>query len=197
MKLVSLAAAVVVGLVPLGWWCFKAFTDGLGANPAQYLTLSSGEWALVGLCLVLAATPLQRGLGFSWLLRHRRMVGLFTFFYAALHALAWAFWEQGLVLSAMWSDVVTRLFITVGVLAFVLMAPLAITSTNGWLRRLGRNWKRLHVLVYPALGLSVWHFWLVRAGKNDFADVRIYVAIGVVLVVLKLARQARNKNKVG
>ena len=197
MRFVSLAAAVVLGLVPFGWWCFLAFTDGLGANPAQYLTLSSGEWSLVGLCLVLAATPLQRWLGVSWPLRHRRTLGLFTFFYATLHALAWAFWEQGLVLSAMWSDVVTRLFITVGVVAFILMAPLAITSTNGWLRRLGRNWKRLHLLVYPALGMSVWHFWLVRAGKNDFAEVRIYIGIALVLVAFKWAHRIRSRHRAG
>ena len=197
MKLMSQAVAVALGLVPCGWWCLLAFTDGLGANPAQYLTLSSGEWSRVGLCLVLAATPLQRWLGVSWPLRHRRALGLFTFFYATLHALAWAFWEHGLVLSAMGSDVVTRLFITVGVVAFVLMVPLAITSTNGWLRRLGRNWKRLHLLVYPALGLSIWHFWLVRAGKNDFADVRIYMGIALVLVMLKWVRLARARQRAG
>ncbi|ROT44639.1 sulfite oxidase heme-binding subunit YedZ [Pusillimonas sp. NJUB218] len=172
-------------LYPLGFWVVLGFVDRLTANPPEYLTRSSGEWALVGLCLVLAAPLAQRWLGWSWLLRHRRMLGLFAYFYAVLHVLAWALWEQGWSLSAMWADIVTRLFITVGVVAVVLLTPLALTSTNAWVRRLGRNWRRLHWLVYPAVALSLWHFWLVRAGKNDFADVWVYIVVFVVLLATR------------
>ncbi|MBC2768682.1 sulfite oxidase heme-binding subunit YedZ [Pusillimonas minor] len=173
-------------LYPLGFWLAQGFIGGLTANPPEYLTRSSGEWALVGLCLVLAAPPAQRWFGVTWPLRHRRMLGLFTYFYTVLHVLAWALWEQGWSLSAMWVDIVTRLFITVGVVAVVLLTPLAITSTNAWVRRLGRNWRRLHWLVYPAVALSIWHFWLVRAGKNDFADVWVYVVVFAVLLVTRV-----------
>lgn len=196
-KVGSVVCAVLVALIPLGWWFFLALTDGLTANPAQFLILSSGEWALVGLCLVLASGPFKRWLGVSWLVSHRRLLGLFTFFYTCLHVLGWAFWEQGLIWSAMWSDVLGRRFVTIGALAFVLMLPLALTSTRGWVRRLGQHWKRLHLLVYPALGLSIWHFWMVRAGKNDYADVFVYIAVASVLLVLRLAVHAKKRKRVG
>lgn len=196
-KVISVAFAVLVALTPMIWWSFLALTDGLTANPAQFLILSSGEWALVGLCLVLSSGPFKRWLGVSWLVSHRRMLGLFAFFYACLHVLGWAFWEQGMVWSGMWSDVLGRRFVTIGTLAFLLMIPLALTSTRGWVRRLGQYWKQLHLLVYPALGLSIWHFWMVRAGKNDFADVFVYIAVAAVLLVLRLSVHARNRKRVG
>ena len=181
----------LVCLYPLALWGYLAVVGDLSANPAEYLTRSSGEWALVGLCLALLASPAQRLLGFASLLRHRRMLGLFAYFYAVLHVLAWALWEQGVSLSGMWSDIVTRLFITVGAVAFVLLTPLALTSTQGWVRRLGVQWKRLHWLVYPAVVLSVVHFYQVRAGKNDFADVWAYALVTLVLLAARFLKKKR------
>jgi len=134
---------------------------------------------------------LQKLLHLDFLLRHRRMVALYSFFYAGLHVLGWAFWEQGLLPAAMWSDIVNRLFITVGTVAVVLMVPLAFTSTRGWMRRLGRNWKRLHRLVYVVAGLELWHFWLVRAGKNNFDRVWVYIAVVALLLIFRLVWQRR------
>ena len=185
------ALLFILGLYPLALWTGLGLTDGLTANPPEYLIRSSGEWALVGLCLVLAASPLQKLLHLDFLLRHRRMVALYSFFYAGLHVLGWAFWEQGLLPAAMWSDIVNRLFITVGTVAVVLMVPLAFTSTRGWMRRLGRNWKRLHRLVYVVAGLELWHFWLVRAGKNNFDRVWVYIAVVALLLIFRLVWQRR------
>lgn len=181
----------LVCVYPLALWGYLAVVGDLSANPAEYLTRSSGEWALVGLCLALLASPAQRLLGFALLLRHRRMLGLFAYFYAVLHVLAWALWEQGFSLSGMWSDIVTRLFITVGAVAFVLLTPLALTSTQGWVRRLGVQWKRVHWLVYPAVVLSVVHFYQVRAGKNDFADVWAYALVTLVLLATRFLKKKR------
>ena len=197
MNRLYLLLAWALGLLPLFWWVWLGFTDGLTANPAQYLTLSSGEWALAGLCLVLAATPLRRVPGLGWLMVHRRLLGLCTFFYASLHVLAWAWWEQGFGLQAMWADVLNRLFIALGLVAFVLLMPLALTSTRGWMRRLGPAWKRLHRLVYLSVALSLWHFWLVRAGKNDFADVWVYAGLVCAALVFRRVGQARNRKSVG
>lgn len=193
----SFGFALILAMVPVLWWFVLALNDGLTANPPQYLILSSGEWALAGLCLVVAAGAIQRWLGMTWLVRHRRLFALFTFFYTSLHLLGWAFWEQGFSVSAMASDIVTRQFVLIGCLAFLLMLPLALTSTQGWMRRLGRRWKRLHDLVYPVLVLSVWHFWLVRVGKNDFSDVRVYLGVVLVLACLKLYGYARKRKRVG
>jgi sulfoxide reductase heme-binding subunit YedZ len=181
----------VACLYPLVLWVGLGLTGGLSANPPEYLIRSSGEWALVVLCLVLLATPLNRYARISVLLMHRRMLGLFAYFYSALHLLGWALWEQAFLLDAMWHDVVTRWFITVGVLAFVLLTPLALTSTSGWMRRLGRNWKRLHYAIYAAIFLSVWHFWLVRAGKNDFFEVWVYAGVIVLLCLPRLIQLTR------
>lgn len=178
-------------LYPVFLWIGLGLTGGLTANLPEYLIRSSGEWALVALYLVLLATPLSRYGRVALLLTHRRMLGLFAYFYLVLHLLGWALWEQGFVLTAMWHDVLTRWFITVGVVAFVLLTPLAFTSTNGWMRRLGRRWKRLHYAIYPAIGLSIWHFWLVRAGKNDFFEVWVYVALVLLLCVPRLIRSRR------
>tara|TARA_R110000850_G_scaffold277133_1_gene423306 strand:- start:82601 stop:83173 length:573 start_codon:yes stop_codon:yes gene_type:complete len=180
-------------LYPAFLWLFLGLTGGLTANPPEYLIRSSGEWALVALCVVLLATPLSRYARISVLLKHRRMLGLFAYFYSILHLLGWAFWEQGFGLEAMWLDVVTRWFITVGVVAFVLITPLALTSTHGWMRRLGRNWKRLHYGIYPAIALSIWHFWLVRAGKNDFFEVWVYLAVVLLLCLPRLIQLRRHK----
>ncbi|MGB6105950.1 MAG: protein-methionine-sulfoxide reductase heme-binding subunit MsrQ [Pusillimonas sp.] len=177
----------LLALYPLARWLWLGMNDGLSANPPEFLIRSSGIWALVALGLTLCVTPLRRLIRQPALLRLRRMLGLFAFFYTCLHMLGWAFWERGWSLASMWNDVIQRTFILVGVIAVVPMAALALTSTQGWIHRLGRNWQRLHRSVYPIAILSVWHFWLVRAGKNDFAEPYLY---GVLLAVLLLIRFA-------
>lgn len=172
-------------LYPLARWIWLGFSDGLTANPPEFLIRSSGIWALVALGLTLTITPLRRMLRQPALVRLRRMLGLFAFFYTVLHLLGWAFWERGWSLASMWEDIVQRTFILVGMLAFVPMVALALTSTQGAIRRMGHYWQDLHRSVYAVAALSVWHFWLVRAGKNDFFEPYVY---GVVLAVLLLVR---------
>lgn len=173
------------GLFPLLRWIVLGATGGLGVNAQEFLTRSSGIWALVLLWVTLAVTPVRR-LGWSGLLRHRRKLGLYAFFYTVLHVLAWALWDRGWVPASMWADLWQRDFIGVGALAVLCLAPLAATSTQGWMRRLGRNWKRLHTLVYPAALLSVLHFDWMRAGKNDFLEPRLYAVILVLLLAARL-----------
>ena len=172
-------------LYPVFRWVVLGLNDGLTANPPEFLIRSSGVWALVALCLTLAVTPLRRLIGQPALVRCRRMLGLFAFFYTVLHLLGWALWERGWSLVSMWDDVVQRTFITIGMLAFIPMLALAFTSTQGWMRRLGRRWQFLHRSIYAIAALSVWHFWLIRAGKNNFFEPYAY---GVILAVLLLVR---------
>ncbi|MDX3893578.1 protein-methionine-sulfoxide reductase heme-binding subunit MsrQ [Pusillimonas sp.] len=175
----------IVCLYPVMRWLWLGFHDALTANPPEFLIRSSGIWALVALGLTLAVTPLRRYLGQPALLRCRRMLGLYTFFYSVLHVLGWAYWERGMSPAAMWDDILQRPFIAIGVLAVAPMLALALTSTRGWMSRLGARWHTLHRSIYAIAALSVWHFWLVRAGKNDFAEVYVY---GAVLGVLLLTR---------
>ena len=176
----------LVALYPVFRWLWLGYSGGLGANPAEFLIRSSGIWALVALGLTLCITPLRRLVGQPALVRLRRMLGLFSFFYTFLHLLGWAFWEQGGSLALMWQDTVQRTFITVGVIAFVPMLAMAITSTHGWIRRLGKSWQTLHRTVYAVAALSVWHFWLVRAGKNDFFEPYAYGAILALLLLIRV-----------
>lgn len=175
----------LLGLYPLFRWIWLGFNDGLTANPPEFLIRSSGLWALVALCLTLSVTPLRQIIRQPVLIRCRRMLGLFAFFYTVLHVLAWAFWERGWSPASMWQDILQRPFILIGVIAVIPMLALALTSTQGWMRRLGRHWKTLHRCVYPIAILSVWHFWLIRAGKNNFFEPNTY---GVILGLLLLYR---------
>jgi sulfoxide reductase heme-binding subunit YedZ len=180
-------ALFLLCLYPLARWIWLGFNDGLTANPPEFLIRSSGLWALVALGLTLAVTPLRRILRQPALVRVRRMLGLFAFFYTVLHLFGWALWERDWSLWSMWQDIVQRTFILIGMLAFVPMVALAITSTQGAIRRMGHYWRDLHRSVYAIAALSVWHFWLVRAGKNDFFEPYVY---GTALVVLLLIRVA-------
>ncbi len=173
------------GLFPLLRWIALGMTGGLGANPQEFLIRSSGLWALALLWATLAVTPTRR-LGWSGLLRHRRKLGLYAFFYTVLHVLAWAVWDRGGVPASMWTDLWRRDFIGVGALAVLCLIPLAATSTQGWMRRLGRGWKRLHALVYPAAILSALHFDWMRAGKNDFLEPRLYALVLALLLAARL-----------
>jgi sulfoxide reductase heme-binding subunit YedZ len=137
------------------------------------------------LCATLAVTPLRRLTGRNGLARIRRMLGLFTFFYASLHLTTYVWLDQWFDVTAMARDIVKRPFITVGVSAFALMLPLAITSTNAMMRRLGRRWSELHRLVYAVAPLAILHFWWLKAGKNNFFEPAIY---GLVVAVLLGAR---------
>ena len=156
--------------------------------------ISRAIWVAVFLCLTLTVTPLRHYLRQPALIRCRRMLGLFSFFYTVLHLLAWAYWERSWSLLLMWQDIMQRPFIAVGVLAVLPMTALALTSTQGWMKRLGSRWQALHSLIYAIAVLSVWHFWLVRAGKNDFSEVYVYGLVVVVLLTLRpvIARGRRH-----
>ena len=179
------AKPVIFGLalLPMAWLILAAATDQLGANPAEALIRSLGDWTLRMLCLTLAITPLRQASGWHALLRLRRMLGLFTFFYGLLHFLCFAWLDMGFDLAAMLKDIVKRPFILVGTSALLLMLPLAATSFNRAIRTLGAaRWQRLHRAVYAVALLALLHFFWMRSGKNDFAEVSIYAAvIGVLL----------------
>ena len=181
-------------LIPLFRWIWLGANAGLSANPAQFLILSSGIWALVTLIATLTITPVRRIINQPALVGLRRMLGLFSFFYTMLHIIGWALWEHGLLLSSMWQDTIGRTFITVGVLATIPMLALALTSTRGWMRRLGRHWQRLHRTIYPIAVLSIWHFWLVRSGKNDFAEPYSYAVVLGVLLAIRIIPWLRRRS---
>lgn len=171
-----------------------AATNALGANPAETLIRSSGDWTLRMLWLTLAITPLRQWTGWPGWARLRRMLGLFTFFYAALHFLAFAWLDMGLSLAAIVRDIGKRPFILVGSVALLLMLPLAATSFNRAIRRLGAaRWQRLHRLVYAIALLALLHFFWMRSGKNDFGEVAIYGALLAVLLGARLLHAARRR----
>lgn len=175
-------ALLALGALPLAWLVWGAASDGLGANPAEALIRASGDWTLRGLCITLAITPLRVQLGWPELARFRRLLGLWTFAYAQLHLLAYAWLDMGLVLEDIVRDIPKRPFVLVGSLAFVLLALMAATSWNGAVRRLGaRRWQALHRSVYAVAVLAVLHFWWMRAGKNNVTEVWAY---GLILAAL-------------
>ena len=165
-------------LLPLAWLVYGAASNNLGANPAEALIRATGDWALRFLCLVLAVTPLRVIAGLPTLARFRRLLGLFMYAYLWLHLLSYAWFDMGLELTDIARDIVKRPFILVGFSAFVLLTPLALTSINRAIKALGaRRWQLLHRAVYLVAGLAVLHFFWMRAGKNDFAEVLVYAAI--------------------
>jgi methionine sulfoxide reductase heme-binding subunit len=170
-------------LGPLAFLIWGLATDGLGANPVEVVTHETGTWTLRFLVLTLAVTPLRQLTGWHALVRFRRMLGLFAFFYGCLHVLTYVWLDQSFDGVAIARDVVKRPFITAGAVAFLLMVPLAITSTAGWIRRLGgRRWQQLHRLVYASAIAGVVHyFWLVRLETNR--PVRYAVVVGALLAV--------------
>ena len=190
-----------LALLPFAWLFYAAAADQLGANPAEALIRSLGDWTLRFLCLALAVTPLRVLTHTPALARFRRMVGLWVFFYAVLHLLAYAVFDMELDVTEMLLDVVKRLFILVGTLALVLLALLAATSFNGAIGWLGaKRWRALHRAVYAVAVLSVLHFFWMRAGKNDFAEVALYAAVLALLLGWRVqqawqARQTRQKRQ--
>jgi len=170
--------------------------DQLGANPAQALVRRTGDWTLRTLCLVLALTPLRVGLQLTALARWRRMLGLFVYFYATLHLLSYAWLDMGFELTDIAHDIPKRPFILVGFTAYLILAVLAVTSP-GWMVRLmgGKTWRRLHQLVYVVAGLALLHFFWMRAGKNDFAEVGLYALIISLLLGWRLVRAVKFDKK--
>lgn len=179
-------------LLPLAWLVWGAVAGTLGANPAEALIRSTGDWTLRLLCLTLLVTPLRTITGWHGLARLRRMVGLFTFFYGVLHFLCFAWLDQGFDVAAIVRDIAKRPFILVGSLALLLMLPLAATSFNRAIKALGAaRWQALHRLVYACALLGVLHFFWMRSGKNDYAEVAIYAAVIGVLLGWRLQRRLR------
>jgi len=167
-----------LALLPLAWLFYAALADRLGANPAEHLLRATGDWTLRFLCLTLAVTPLRVLTGTPALARFRRMLGLFTYFYGVLHLLSYGWFDMSFDLPEIGKDIGKRPFILVGFTAFVLLTPLAATSFNRAIRWLGsRRWQDLHRLVYGIAVLAILHFFWMRAGKNDFAEVTVYAII--------------------
>jgi methionine sulfoxide reductase heme-binding subunit len=179
-------------LLPLLWLLARAsgFGGSLGANPIEMIQDTLGQWGLRFLVITLAITPLRDWFNASWLISLRRMLGLFAFTYVLLHFLTWLVLDQGLYWSGVLADIAKRPFITLGFLALVLLIPLAITSTNKMMRRLGKRWKTLHRLIYLIAILGVWHYyWQVKA---DVREPLIYAAIVAVLLGWRMWKSRRN-----
>lgn len=177
----------VAALGPFAWYFWGAWANTLGANPAEALIRGGGDWTLRLLCLTLAVTPLRQLSGWHALARLRRMLGLFTFFYGLLHALAYAWLDMGFDAAAIVTDIGKRPFILVGSAALLLMLPLAATSFNGAIRALGaKRWQALHRVVYAVALLALLHFFWMRAGKLNFGEVAVYAAIITTLLGWRL-----------
>jgi len=168
----------MLSLLPFAWLAYAAAADRLGANPAEALVRASGDWTLRFLCLALAVTPLRVLAGWPALARLRRMLGLFVYFYGVLHLLSYSWFDQGFDVADIARDIAKRPFILVGFTALLLLTPLAATSFNRAVRRLGAaRWQALHRLVYAVAPLALLHFFWMRAAKNNLAEVAVYAAI--------------------
>ena len=178
----------LAGLAPFLWLAWDVWQQTLGTDPVAQLEHRSGDWALRFLLVTLAVTPLRRLTGVNALVRYRRMLGLFAFFYATLHLTIYLVIDLGGFWSELFVEIVKRPYITVGFTAWLLLVPLALTSTKGMIRRLGRRWQLLHRLVYVCALLGVLHFlWLVKSGeKIAVREPLVYLAIFVVLMLARL-----------
>ena len=179
------AALFIASLYPLLRLSWFGYSDQLGANPIELITRSLGTWTLTFLLFTLSITPLRKLSGWSWLIKLRRMAGLFAFFYATLHFITYIWLDQFFDLSAIYKDVIKRPFITIGFAAFVLLIPLALTSTNAMMKRMGgKNWQLLHRLVYAIALFGVLHYWWLV--KKDLTQPIIYSAVLAVLLGYRL-----------
>ena len=178
-------------LAPLGVLVYDGFTGNLTANPVERITNDTGIWTLRLIVATLAITPLRWLTGWNPLIQYRRALGLFAFFYGTLHFLTYFMLDHQLMFEGLWDDVVKRPYITAGFTAFVLMVPLAITSTTGWIRRMGgRNWNLLHRLVYVTAGAAVLHyFWKVKLDTTA----PIYYGLGIAGLLAARAWRAARK----
>ncbi|MBU6489600.1 MAG: protein-methionine-sulfoxide reductase heme-binding subunit MsrQ [Burkholderiales bacterium] len=183
----------VAALLPLARLVLFGLTDRLGANPIEFITRSTGLWTLVFLCITLTVTPLRRLSGINALLRFRRMLGLYAFFYATLHFTTYIWFDKWFDVVEVVKDIGKRPFITVGFAAFLLLIPLAATSPRAVARRLGRRWLTLHRAIYAIAALAILHFWWMKAGKHDLILPKIYGSIVIVLLGWRVAVWARGK----
>lgn len=186
----------MLALAPLAWMVFDALHDALGADPVAALTHRTGDWALRLLLACLAMTPLRRLLGRPWPIRFRRLLGLYAFFYASLHLSMYVVLDLAGYWAQVLEDLAKRPFIAVGFTAWLLLLPLALTSTRGWMRRLGPRWGRLHRAVYVAAGLGVLHyFWLVKA---DLREPLLYAGVlGLLLGARVVAWWRSTRHRAG
>ncbi|MBZ2205867.1 sulfite oxidase heme-binding subunit YedZ [Massilia soli] len=179
------AAIFLLALVPLARMVWLTVSGQL-VEPLEFITRGTGDWVLYFLCITLAVTPLRRLTKMNWLIKLRRMLGLFAFFYAFLHFMTFFWFDHFFDVETMFRDVAKRPFILVGFIAFVLLIPLAVTSTNAMIKRLGgKRWMWLHRLIYLIAPLGILHFWWMRAGKSNFTEPFIF---GVIVAVLLGAR---------
>ncbi len=190
IRRVAKPAVFLAALGPFVWLVYGVFADALGANPVETITNTTGIWTLRLLVVTLAITPVRWATGWNPVIRFRRMLGLFAFFYGCLHFLTYFILDHSLMFAGVWEDIVQRPYITAGFTAFVLLIPLAITSTQGWIRRLGgRRWNLLHRLVYVSAALGVLHYWWKV--KLDVTDPAIYAALVAVLLAVRVWRAVR------
>ena len=181
-------------MLPITWLIYRVATNGAGANPQEYLIRATGDWTLRFVCIVLAVTPLRTITKTPQLARFRRMVGVFVYFYVVVHLLSYSWFDMGFDVAEIARDIAKRPFILVGFLAFVLLTPLAATSFNAAIKTLGaKRWQLLHKLVYVISGLGLLHFFWMRAGKNNFAEVFVYAAIIAVLLGWRLLEYSKKK----
>ena len=187
----------VLCLLPFAWLFYSALSNQLGANPAEALIRATGDWTLRFVCIVLAVTPLRTITNTPQLARFRRMLGLFVYFYVVIHLLSYSWFDMGFDVTDIAKDIAKRPFILVGFLAFLLLTPLAATSFNAAIKAMGaKRWQLLHKLVYVVSGLGVLHFFWMRAGKNDFAEVFVYAAIIAALLGWRLRQYLIKKKAV-
>jgi len=184
----------VTALLPFIWLFYAALSNQLGANPAEALIRSTGDWTLRFLCLALAITPLRVISQTPALARLRRMLGLFVYFYVVLHLLSYSWFDMGFDLTAIGADIAKRWFILVGFAAFVLLTLLALTSFNRAIKTMGaKRWQALHRCIYVVAALAVLHFFWMRSGKNDYAEVFVYASVLTCLLGWRLMQYLKKK----
>ena len=183
-------------LLPFVWLVYAALANRLGANPAEALVRATGDWTLRFICIVLTVTPLRVISATPALARFRRMLGLFAYFYVSVHLLSYSWFDMGFELDDIAKDIAKRPFILVGFSAFVLLTPLAATSFNAVIKAMGaKRWQQLHRLVYLIACLGILHFFWMRAGKHNFAEVAVYAAIVALLLGWRLWRRWSQRQK--
>ncbi len=187
----------IAALFPVFRLIFAVFTDNLGANPIEFITRNTGDWTLYFLCITLSVTPVRRMMQWPWLLKWRRMLGLYVFFYALLHFITFLWFDHFFDIDEMLKDIIKRPFILVGFSAFILLIPLVLTSTNKMIKRLGgKRWQWLHRLVYVIAPLGILHYVWMKAGKHNFTQPVIWGSIVAVLLLLRIV-WAVQKNRAG
>jgi len=193
MKRLGKPAVFVAALLPLAWIAWKYFDGRLGANPIRELEIETGLWTLRMLAITLAVTPFRRATGWNGIQKYRRMLGLFTFFYASVHLSMWAGVDWFFAWGDMWHEIVKHKYILIGMTTWLIMLPLAVTSTKGWVKRLGKDWTRLHRLIYVAAITGTIHYlWAVK--KDTFFPL-VYLAVFTLLLSYRIiiARQKSSR----